>query len=144
MYCVVVKELICVIQILCYVCKCFRTYSKTCAKWPPSKRPKSVFNTNYRLMQVKYCRMLQGEHSAILSTFINGYRLSLRSLFYLFLSGCFTQVLLYLSQCMRLRHLQVNLCCSQTQSWDIVEGSGQNRGLSLNWLAAHAYLIHKC
>ena len=37
-----------------------------------SKRtPKQVFNTNYRLMQVKiFCRMLQVGHSAILSTFI--------------------------------------------------------------------------
>ena len=37
-----------------------------------SKRtPKLVFNTNYRLMQViSLTGMLQGEHSAILSTFI--------------------------------------------------------------------------
>ena len=36
----------------------------------------------------KYCRMLQGEHSAILSTFIKlPLILSLRSLFCLFLSG---------------------------------------------------------
>ena len=37
----------------------------------------------------KYCRMLQGEHSAILLTFIK-LPLSLRSLFCLFLSGGFT------------------------------------------------------
>ena len=41
------------------------------------RRPKLVFKTDYRLMQVKsiagqkYCRMLQGAHSAMLSTFIN-------------------------------------------------------------------------
>ena len=35
------------------------------------------------------------EHSAILSTFIKLYYLSLRILFRLFLSGRFTQVLLY-------------------------------------------------
>ena len=44
----------------------------------------------------KYCRMLQGEHSAILSTSLS-YQLLLRSLFCLFLSGGFTQVLLYVS-----------------------------------------------
>ena len=38
--------------------------------------------------------MLQGEHSAILSTFIK-LPLSLRYLFYLSLTGRFTQVLLY-------------------------------------------------
>ena len=38
--------------------------------------------------------MLQGEHSVILSTPLS-YHLSLRSLFCLLLSGCFTQVLLY-------------------------------------------------
>ena len=43
----------------------------------------------------KYYRMLQREHSAILLTFIK-LPLSLRSLFCLFLSGNFTQVLLYL------------------------------------------------
>ena len=48
-----------------------KTYSKTCVKWPLSKGQKLGFKTNYHLMQVKsICRMLQGEHSAILSTFI--------------------------------------------------------------------------
>ena len=57
------------------------TYSKAFVKRPISKRQKIGFKTNYRLMKVesiaecsnegrKYCRMLQGEHSAILSTFI--------------------------------------------------------------------------
>ena len=40
----------------------------------------------------KYCRMLQGEYSAIISTFI---KLPLRALFCLFLSGRLRQVLLY-------------------------------------------------
>ena len=39
--------------------------------------------------------MLQGEHSAILSTFILSYHLLLRSLFCLFWSDRFTQVLLF-------------------------------------------------
>ena len=52
-----------------YIC----IYSKPCVKWPLSKRPKLVFKTSYRLMKVKSiaeCSKGQGEHSAILSTFI--------------------------------------------------------------------------
>ena len=46
-------------------------YSKTCVKRPRSKRPKIVFQDHLSLNAgQKYCRMLQGEHSAILSTFI--------------------------------------------------------------------------
>ena len=41
--------------------------------------------------------MLQGRHSAILSTFIKVTKLPLRSLFYLFFSGRLRQVLLYLA-----------------------------------------------
>ena len=63
--------------------------SKICLKRPLKRRPKMVFKTYYCLMKVKsiaegghsailsslnagqkYCRMLQGEHSAILLTFI--------------------------------------------------------------------------
>ena len=68
-------------------------YSKTCLK--PSLKKKTIldFKTDYRLLQgQKYCRMLQGEHSAILSTYI---KLPLRLLFCLFLSGRLRQVLLY-------------------------------------------------
>ena len=43
---------------------------------------------------LKHCRLLQREHSAILFTFIE-LPLSLRSVFCLFLSGRFTQELLY-------------------------------------------------
>ena len=46
-------------------------YSKTCEKRPLSKRPKIGFQDQLSLNAgQKYCRMLQGEHSAILSTFI--------------------------------------------------------------------------
>ena len=46
-------------------------YSKTCVKWPLSKRPKIGFQDQLSLdVGQNYCRMLQGEHSAILSTFI--------------------------------------------------------------------------
>ena len=46
-------------------------YSKTCVKRPLSKRPKICIQDQLSLNAgQKYCRMLQGEHSAILSTFI--------------------------------------------------------------------------
>ena len=46
-------------------------YSKTCVKRPLSKRQKIGFQDQWLLNAgQKYCRMLQVEHSAILSTFI--------------------------------------------------------------------------
>ena len=46
-------------------------YSKTCVKRPLSKRPKIGFQHQLSLIAgQKYCRMLQGEQSAILSTFV--------------------------------------------------------------------------
>ena len=46
-------------------------YSKTCVKQPLSKRPKIGFQDQLSLNAGQtYCRMLQGEHSAILLTFI--------------------------------------------------------------------------
>ena len=49
----------------------FVYYIKTCVKWPLTKRPKIGFQVQLLLNAgQKYCRMLQGEHSAILSTFI--------------------------------------------------------------------------
>ena len=77
-------------------------YSKTCLKWPLSKRPKVGFQVKLSLdVGQRYCRMLQWEHFAILSTFIKqyfrpsvSYHLSLRPLFCLFLSGCLRQALL--------------------------------------------------
>ena len=53
--------------------RCFQeaTYSKTCVKRPLSKRPKIGFqDLLFLIADQKYCRMLQGEHSAILLTFI--------------------------------------------------------------------------
>ena len=71
------------------------TYSKTCVKRSLSKIPKIGYQDQLTLNAgQKSCRMLQGEHSAILSTF-NKLPLSLRYVFYLFLSGRFTQVLMY-------------------------------------------------
>ena len=46
-------------------------YSKTCLKRPLKKKTKIGFQDRLLLNAgQKYCRMLQGEHSAILSTFI--------------------------------------------------------------------------
>ena len=46
-------------------------YSKTCLKRPLKKKIKIGFQDKLSLNAgQKYCRMLQGEHSAILSTFI--------------------------------------------------------------------------
>ena len=46
-------------------------YSETCLKWPLSKRQKLGFQDQLSLNAgQKYCRMLQGEHSAILLTLI--------------------------------------------------------------------------
>ena len=47
-------------------------YSKTCVNRPLSKRPKIGFQDQLSFNAgQKYCRMLQGEHSAKLLTFIN-------------------------------------------------------------------------
>ena len=49
-----------------------RYYSKTCVKLPLSKRPKNGFQDQLSLNAGQnFCRMLQLEHSAILSTFTN-------------------------------------------------------------------------
>ena len=71
-------------------------YSKPCLKRPLSERPKLVFNTNYRLMEVK--SIAECSKGSILQYFRPSlsYCLSLRSLFCLFLNGCLRQVLLYI------------------------------------------------
>ena len=52
-------------------CSQKRVYSKTYVKRPLSKTPKIGFPDHLSLYEgQKYCRMLQGEHSAILLTFI--------------------------------------------------------------------------
>ena len=52
-------------------CRILSLYSQTFVKRPLSKRPKIDFQDQLSLNAgQKYCRMLQGEHSAILSTFI--------------------------------------------------------------------------
>ena len=66
-------------------------YSKTCVKWPLPLRPKISFPDQFLLNAgQKYCHILQYSQPSL------SYHLSLRSLFCLFLSSRFTQVLLYL------------------------------------------------
>ena len=86
-------------------------YSKTCVNDHSQTDRKLIFKTNYRLMQVKsiaecsHYRLMQVKRIAecsqgsILQYFRPSlsYHLSLRSLFCLFLSGRFAQVLPYLS-----------------------------------------------
>ena len=69
-------------------------YSKTCVKWPLSKRKKIGFQDQSSLNAgQKYCRMLQGEHFAILLAFIK-LPFVIKIFVLSILSGCFTQVLL--------------------------------------------------
>ena len=70
------------------------TYSKTCEKRATQKDRKLVFKTNYFLMQVK--SIAECSKGSILRYFRPSlsYHLSLRSMFRLFFSGRFTQVLL--------------------------------------------------
>ena len=70
-YCsaVVKKSMCCVLELDSL--QVLLKYSKTCLKRPLSKRPKIGFQDRLSLnADQKYCRMLQGEHSAILLTFI--------------------------------------------------------------------------
>ena len=90
-------KVICMLYIYCAVIYIvyIRTYSKTCLKRLLSKRPQIGFQDQLSLNAgQKNCRMLQREHSAIFRPSLS-YYLSLRSLFCLFLSGRFTQDLLY-------------------------------------------------
>ena len=70
--------------------------STTCVKRPLSKIPKIGFKTNYCLMQVK--SIVECSKGRILQYFRPSlsYQLLLSSLFGLFLSGRFSQVLLYI------------------------------------------------
>ena len=70
-------------------------YSKTCVKWPLSKRPQIGFQDQSSLKAgQKYCRMLQREHSAVLLTFIK-LPFVIKIFVLSILSGRFTQALLY-------------------------------------------------
>ena len=67
------------------VCLEIRMLSKTCVKWSLLLKPKLVFKTNYRLMQIKSIAECSfTKLSFVIKTFVC-----------LFLSDCFTQVLVY-------------------------------------------------
>ena len=71
--CVILQDLlsICIFSKMIMFENFFQEYSKTCVKLPLSKRPKDGFQDQILLNAgQKYCRMLQREHSAIRSTFI--------------------------------------------------------------------------
>ena len=58
-------------QVFAKICIVLLQYSKTCVKRPLSQRPKIGFQDQISLNAgQKYCRMFQGEHSAMLLTFI--------------------------------------------------------------------------
>ena len=74
-------------------------YSKTCVNGHSQNDQKMVFKTDYRLIQVKsITECSKGSNLQYLRPSLS-YQLSLRPLFCLFLSGRFTQVLLYVSIC---------------------------------------------
>ena len=80
------------------LCLSKQKYSKTCVKQPLSKRQKIGFSDQLSLNEgQKYFRMLQGSILQYIRPSLS-YPLSLRSLFCLFFSGCFTQVLLYIKK----------------------------------------------
>ena len=71
------------------------SYSKTCLRQPLKKKTKIDFQYLLSLNAgQKYCRMHQGEHSAILSTFIK-LQFVIKIFVLSFLSGRLRQVLLY-------------------------------------------------
>ena len=71
-------------------------YSKTCLKRPLKKKTKIGFQDRLSLNAgQKYCRMLQGEHSAILLTLIKLPFAIKTFVLSFFLSGRLRQVLLY-------------------------------------------------
>ena len=70
-------------------------YSKTCGKSHIQKDQKLVFNTNYHLMQVESTAECSKGSNLLYFRPALSLHLSLRYLFCLFLSGRFTQCLLY-------------------------------------------------
>ena len=126
----------CIFMLLLLIC-CISlaiVYSKTCLKRPLKKKAKIQAWLSLYAGQ-KYCRMIQGEHSAILLTFIK-----LPSLFCLFLSCCLRQVLLYVMLYVMfsfLGHIR-----SYSESPDISDVDlGQDRSISL---LTKLQLLGKC
>ena len=116
-------------------------YSETCLKWPLSEYQKLVFKTDYRLMQVK--SIAGCSKGSILQYFRPSIRCHLlfRSLFCLFLSGRFTQVLLYVPFYCLSRYYRKYICTART-GWDRfrVYARDHHTGSIKGW-TAHEILI---
>ena len=82
-------------QSLCCSYTQIMEYSKTHVKWPPSKKPKIVFQDQLSLNAGQNLSIADCSKGSILQYFQPSlsYHLSLRSVFCLFLSGRFTPVL---------------------------------------------------
>ena len=126
-------------------------YSKTCVKWLLSKRHIIGFHDQILLyLDLKYCRMLRGEHSAILLTFIK-LPFVIKIFVLSILSDPFTQVLLYKpNNFIFLNHKWANTwyfgtycTCAKApfkrQCWHIQGAGDMNFGLSLH---LHLYFVH--
>ena len=85
-------------------------YSKTCLKRPLKEKTKIWFQDQLSFNAgQKYCRMLQGEHSAILSTF-SKLPFAFKTFVFSILSGCLRQGLLYFQVSLSY-HLSLRLLC---------------------------------
>ena len=93
----------------------FWVYIKTCLQQPLSKRPQIGFQDQLSLNAgQKYCRMLEGEHSAILLTFI---KLPFVIKICVFLSGRLRQVLLLLLRVPVPNKSERKRMCKQKSPW---------------------------
>ena len=100
-------------------------YSKACVKWPLSKRPKISFQNQLSLNAGQ--SIAEYSKGSILQYFWPSlsYHLSLRYLFCLFLSGRFTQVLLYCWLIINIPHIDVAVKrCKQYTNYIIHLGRG--------------------
>ena len=96
------------------------------------RRPKIVFNTNYRLMQVK--SIAECSKGSILQYFSPSlsYNLSLRSLFCLFFSGRLRQVILYFKASLFSVIRQLDITCQKVDDWPyLLTKHKMSRGKSL-------------
>ena len=84
-------------QHLCFSFSWKYNYSKNCVKPPLSKRPKIAFLNQLSLTVLQVESIADCSKGSNLQYFWPSlsYHLSLRPLFCLFLSGCFTQIILY-------------------------------------------------
>ena len=101
-------------------------------KRPLSRRPQIGFQDQYSVNACQnYCRMLQGEHSVILSTFIK-LPFVIKIFVLSILSGRFTQVLLYSNQL--IPHLRADCISRKDTKYHIAkQGGDQTQKHNNNW-----------